>query len=310
LQRVLTTVTLLGLLVATAAAFAITEHLKLIKSPVYGTLVSKELSPVCGPDCRERSATIRIRIRHRDRVTVKILSGGHVIATVASNAPRPARKHLRFAWHGRTDTGARAPDGVYHAEVHLANAHRTILLPNRIVLDTKTPQVLSARSAKDVLLAGPGRSVAIRYAFSEQANAVVFLRGRQIIRGRPTRQSYRIKWSGTLHGRPLPAGAYVLSVGARDAAGNTTPARARKNVTVVVRYVDVTPGRLDVHPGARFTVRVETAASRYNWRLGQRHGFRRGHVLGLRAPTTPGTYRLVVGEHGHTTTALVRVRTK
>jgi len=41
LQRVLTTVTLLGLLVATAAAFAITEHLKLIKSPVYGTLVSK-----------------------------------------------------------------------------------------------------------------------------------------------------------------------------------------------------------------------------------------------------------------------------
>ena len=41
LQRLLTTATLVGLLVATAAAFAITERLKLTKSPIYGTRVSR-----------------------------------------------------------------------------------------------------------------------------------------------------------------------------------------------------------------------------------------------------------------------------
>jgi len=43
LQRVLTTVTLLGLLVATAAAFVITEHLKLTKSAHFGPVVPKVL---------------------------------------------------------------------------------------------------------------------------------------------------------------------------------------------------------------------------------------------------------------------------
>ena len=305
----LTTVTLLGLLVSTAAAFAITEHLKLIKSPVYGTLVSKELSPVC--DCRQSKATIRIRIRHRDHVTVKVLdSSGDTVATLASGVAEPPRQHLRFDWDGHTDAGDQAPDGVYQAEVHLANAHRTILLPNRIVLDTGTPAVLSAGAAKPVLFAGRGRSVAIRYAFSEPANAVVYLRGRQIIRGRPTRQRYRVKWSGTLGDRPLPAGKYVLSIGARDAAGNQTPPGSRKRVTVEVRYIDLTPRLLSVRPAARFTVRLQTAAPRYTWRLGDRHGARRGRVLQLRAPTTPGTYRLVVGEHGHAATAVVRVRGK
>ena len=60
-------------------------------------------------------------------------------------------------------------------------------------------------------------------------------------------------------------------------------------------------------PGSRFTVHVKTAAKRYTWRLGQRHGSQRGKVLRLRAPTTPGTYRLVVAENGQATTAVVRV---
>ena len=55
---------------------------------------------------------------------------------------------------------------------------------------------------------------------------------------------------------------------------------------------------------------VETASKRYAWRLGHRHGERRGKRLRLRAPTTPGTYRLVVTENGHAATAVVRVRAK
>jgi hypothetical protein len=57
-------------------------------------------------------------------------------------------------------------------------------------------------------------------------------------------------------------------------------------------------------------VQVKTAARRYTWRLGHRHGSGHGKVLRLRAPTTPGTYRLVVTENGHATTAAVQVRGK
>jgi hypothetical protein len=90
-------------------------------------------------------------------------------------------------------------------------------------------------------------------------------------------------------------------------AGNVTPAAQRKHVTVVVRYVEVSPQRLAVRAGHRLTVRVKTAAKRYTWRLGSRHGSHRGRILHLRAPTTPGMYRLVVAESGQSTTAVVRV---
>jgi hypothetical protein len=309
LQRVLTTVTLLGLLVATAAAFAITEHLKLIKSPVFGTLVSKTLSPTC--DCATDTATIRIRLRHPDRVTVSIVdAAGHRVATVAKGVSMVARRPKSFSWDGYTSAGAVAPDGVYHPWVHLAHARRTFRFTNRIVVDTQAPQVLSAKGGKAVLLAGPGRSIAVHYTLNGQANPVVYLGSRQIIRGRATRQHDKVKWAGTLDGRPLPAGTYVLSLGARDDAGNETPAANRKKVRVVLRYIEVAPQRVVTRAGKRFAVKIQTAAPRYTWRLGHQHGSRRGRLLHLRAPTTPGTYRLVVAEHGNTTTALIRVRAK
>lgn len=307
----LTTVTLLGLLVATAAAFAITEHLKLIKSPLYGTLVSKTLSPVC--KCPNRTARVRIRLRRADEVTVTIVdASGDTVATIASGVRLSARSPHRWEWDGTTDTGGRAPDGVYYPWINLKNARRTFRLPNKIVLDTKPPNVLSASTVKPrhVLLAGPGRTVAIRYAFSKPAHALVYLGSRLIIRGRRTRPHDKIKWAGTRGGVAVPAGRYVLSVGAQDLVGNVTPLSGRKDVTVEVRYVQLTPERIAVRSGGRFSVVVRTAARRYAWRLGRRRGSHRGEVLRLRAPTTPGTYRLVVTESGQSTTATVKVRAR
>jgi hypothetical protein len=317
LQRVLTTVTLLGLLVATAAAFAITEHLKLIKSPLSAALLSERrgrevgsghvlLAPTC--NCPTSTATLRVKLRHSSRVTVTILdSSKHRVRTIASRVPIQAKSSKLFVWDGRTDTGRLAPDGIYHPSVALPR--HTYNFTNNIILDTKRPKVISATAVKPnhVLFAGPGRTVAIRYRFSEPAHPVVYLDGHQIIVGRLT-TSHVVKWAGTLEGSPLPAGRYVLAIGARDLAGNETPAAGRAHVTVVVRYVQLTPARLAVRGGGRLTVHVETAAKRYTWRLGQRHGSHSGKVLHLRAPTTPGTYRLVVTENGHATTVVVRVR--
>jgi hypothetical protein len=309
LQRVLSTVTLLGLLVATAAAFAITEHLKLIRSPVYGTLVSKVVSPVC--HCPEGKATIRVRLRRPDTVTVTIQdSARHTVATLASAERKPRSQPVYFVWNGRTDTGAVAPDGVYNPQIYLADAHRTILFPNEITVDTKAPKVLSASVGKAAFTPGGRRTVAIHYVLSGRAHAIVYLGRHRLIRGRPSRPRSTVKWAGKLDGKTVARGVYVLSVGAVDDAGNVTPRAGRKQVTVVVRFIDVTPHVLRVRAGTRFSVRVETGAPRYTWRFGKLHGSRRRSVLRLRAPAKKGTYRLVVTEHGHTATAVVRVRAK
>ena len=313
MQRVFTTVTLLGLLVATAAAFALTEHLKLIKSPVFGTEVEKPglVSPVCGSNCPTRKATLRIRLRRTGRVTVLIVdSAGHKVATIASNVLVHARSPQHFVWDGRTDAGVQAPDGVYHPWVQLPR--RTFRFTNRITLDSQPPKVLSAKrsSGKQDFFAGRGRSVAIHYAFSEKAHAVVYLGPRLIIVGRKTGPIEKINWAGRRGGKAVPPGTYTLSIGARDLAGNETPAAERKTVTVTVNYIQLAPERIVVRSGRRFTVHVQTAARRYTWRLGKRHGSRRGKTLRLRAPTTPGTYRLVAAENGHTTAALVQVHGK
>ena len=75
-----------------------------------------------------------------------------------------------------------------------------------------------------------------------------------------------------------------------------------------IETFQLTPERFSVRSGRRLTVHVKTSARRYSWRLGHRHGNARGKVLRLRAPSTPGTYRLVVSENGHATTAVVRVQ--
>jgi FlgD Ig-like domain len=307
LQRVLTTVTLLGLLVATAAAFVITEHLKLQKSPLYGTFVAKYLSPDCG--CASRVAKVRIRLRHAEHVTVAIVnSSSQTVDTIVSDELVSARSRHHWTWNGLTTDGTRAPDGSYYPWVTVAR--HTFQLPNRILLDTKAPKVVSVTGPKHVLLAARGRTVAIGYSFNEKAHPVVYLGSRQIILGRHTRQDSKIKWAGTEGGKPLPAGRYVLSIGAQDVVGNSTPAADRKSVTVVVRYVELAPQRITVRSGHGFSIHVTTAARRYTWRLGHRHGAHRGKTLHVRAPTTPGTYRLVVTESGQSTTAIVEVRGK
>jgi hypothetical protein len=315
LQRVLSTVTLLGLLVATAAAFAITEHLKLQKAPLYGIQVSAGrtpeihpgrptvFSPVC--NCPTNVARLGITLRHSERVTATIRdSSGHAVWTLAHGELLRAHRPTHWYWYGDSNPGQPVPDGVYKPSVTVGG--HTYNFANKIFVDTVAPKVLSAAALKPVLLAGPGRSVAIKYRFDGSAHALLYVGNRLVAVGRHPGAD-KIKWNGRLSGRPAPAGRYVLSIGARDLAGNETPAAGRKHVTVVVRYIDVTPQRTAVRVRRPFKVQVETAAKRYTWRLGNRHGSRRGKTLRLRAPSNPGTYHLVVTENGHAATAVVRV---
>ena len=100
MQRLLTTVTLVGLLVATAAAFAITERLKLTKSAVYGTVISTRISPTCG--CANRKASVFFKLRRSDDIAVSVLNArGQEVALLA--AQRYPRGPVTLLWNGRDE---------------------------------------------------------------------------------------------------------------------------------------------------------------------------------------------------------------
>jgi hypothetical protein len=309
LQRVLTTATLVGLLIATAAAFAITERLKLVKSPITGTRISKVFSPTCG--CARGKANISIKLRRGDTVTIEVLDSRLRPVRLLVGSEPVSRGRNVFRWDGRTNLGDRAPDGVYRVQIHLDRQHRTILLPNRVVLDTTPPAVLDATPSRPQLSPDGdllGDSVSIRYRLSKEAHALVFLDGRRIIRSRSRKPEGAVVWTGRLGGEALKPGVYTLSVGAVDLAGNVTPADERVRVRVEIRYVELASRRIAVAAGSFVDVGVSTDAEQYRWKLGARQGLASGPVLRIRAPQVRGRFTLTVSYLGHVDRAAVIVR--
>jgi hypothetical protein len=308
LQRVLTTATIAGLLIATAAAFAITERLKLTKSAVYGTQVSARLSPTCG--CARGKATIFFKLRRRDHITVTIVNGHGSEVALLSDATVKAGP-VRLLWDGHTETGTRAPDGVYSPRIHLSGGHQTITLPNRIQLDTKPPLVVSVEKNRDQFSPDQDHQadyVRLTYKLSKPAHVLLFLNGKRVLETHQHPAAGSLSWFGKAHGKTLPAGFYTLEVGALDQAGNSTPVDERTQITVEIRYIALAAHRIVVRRGARFQIGVATDAKRYAWKLGRAEGQSRSPVLTLRAPKRKGRYALVVEEHGHLDRAAVIVR--
>jgi hypothetical protein len=308
LQRLLTTATLVGLLIATAAAFAITEKLKLTKSAVYGTQVSKGLSPTCG--CARGRARIFFKLRRPDDITVWVLNGRsqEVALLAAQHYPRGP---LTLKWNGRDNAGRRAPDGTYRVQIHLSGQHQTIELPNRIQLDTKPPQVLSVLENRQFFSPdGDHQSdfVRLTYTLSKPAHVLLYLDGTRIQRSYRAHEKGSISWYGTAQGGTLKPGAYTLELGAVDANGNTTPVASRSGVRVTIRYIMLANTRIVARAGRPFEIGVSTDAQRYSWQLGQRQGKAVSPVLRLQAPTTRGRYTLTVSERGHASRAAVFVR--
>jgi hypothetical protein len=304
LQRILSTGVLVGLLVATAAAFAITERLKLTKSPITGTkIVRGFVSPRA-----HTTAAVRVRFRRADRVTATILdSHRHYVDTLAYRLP-VRRGYGMFVWNGLTDVRKTPGDGTYRLEIHFANQHRTILLPNPIVLDTRPPAVLDAGAVRRAFSPDGDHqfdTVTIHYRLSEDAHVLVSLDGHRIIRGRSSKPKNKVSWNGMVDGRLLPQGTYTLVVSAVDLAGNR--AANVRQVDVDVRYIALGAPRVRVHGAAVLRIGVSTDAKRYRWSLAGRSGTSSARVLRLRVPRSAGRYTLTVTEHGHSARAVVVV---
>lgn len=307
MARIASTVLVVALLAATAAAFALTEVLKLQKSPITGTSVDSVLSPVCV--CRTDEASIRFKLRERDVVDVSIIDDAdEVVATLVRGESHPAGR-VSLTWDGRDEDGIVLPEGEYRPRVHLREANFTIDMPNPMRIDVTPPVVQSVQVAPLVFSPdGDGRADGVRasYRLSEEARGLLYVNGEQRVETRLRQPQGRLDWYGKVDGRALPAGVYGLTVSARDPAGNL--AEPTRPTPVVIRYVTLGRSRIEVAAGGVFAVRVSSDAAEVRWRLGRRSGVAEPGTLRVRAPLQKGRFTLRVSANGHTARAAVFVR--
>ena len=216
--RVLVAIVVTFLLGGTAAAFALTEQLKLERSPVFRTFLSTKL---LGPNCHCRQhglVKIGFVLRKPDTLTVVIVdSNGQVVRTLLSRGYR--RGHVRFAWDGRNDFGGIVPAGTYKPRLHLAHDHRTILMPNPIRVDPTPPTVtVVSVTPRAFSPDGDGRNdvVRIRYRASEPSRGLLYVDGRPRPRSKRYTTTGVVRWLGS----GLGAGPHRLALRAIDLAGN------------------------------------------------------------------------------------------
>jgi hypothetical protein len=296
--RVLVALVVTFLLGGTAAAFALTEQLKLERSPVLRTSVGKLLGPRC--HCPLQRVKIGFVLRKPDTVTVVIVdSQGQIVRTLLSGGYR--RGAQQFAWDGRNDFGGVVPAGTYKPRLHLAHDHRTILMPNPIRVDPTRPAVALVSVAPRVFEPNARSFVRVRFKTSEPARGLLYVDGGLRIRTKRYADSGVVRWFGSGFG----AGRHRLVLRAIDLAGNVS--KPVPVGIVRIRFVTVGPHVLRARTGARVGFRVRTDARRFTWRFGKRHGSSRPGLLVLRTPAAPGRYRLVVTANGHSARALVIV---
>jgi hypothetical protein len=315
LRGVVITVLVLGLLGGTAAAFAVTEALKLDRSPITRPRFTKLFAPDCS--CEKQTARLRFRLRRSDRLDVVVVNADATpVRTLVANL-RHRRGVVSLEWDGRDDTGAVVPDGRYRLRVHLAQAHRTILMPNPIVVDTTRPRVRLLGAAPPVFSPdGDGRNdtVALTFRVSEGGRPFFLVNGLVAGEGRFTHPGQAVvEWDGTVRGQALPAGSYELRIRFRDRGGNFS--RRSSPVQVRIAYLKLSPAVVLARPGGNLRFRVASDARTFSWVL-----LRRGRkvladrsaspgivVASLPKRVRPGRYLLRVRANGHSDTAVVRV---
>jgi hypothetical protein len=287
------TLIVLVLLGATAAAFAVTERLKLERSPITGTRVDRLFSPVC--ECARDVAVISFVLRKPGRVTVDVLDAdGESVRTLVRDREEP-RGRVSYVWDGRDERGRIVAEGRYRPRVRLREHGRTIALPNPIRVDTTAPRIRFTEVFPRVFSPdgdGENDRVTARYEVDEVARAMLLVDGRRRVLGRFRSRRGQLTWMGQVDGEQVRPGVYELRLRALDRAGNRS--RRTRAIPVQVRYVELARERIEVVAGRRFGVGVSTDARSYRWLFAGDRGSSSAKVLVLRAPEAPGTYTVYV----------------
>jgi len=303
--RLLSTAFCVALLGATAGAYAVSERAKTELVPLYRPSADRVFSPNCG--CPTSAARIDFHLRTSDRLTVWLERDGRRARTLVPGRVYPPGP-VALEFDGIDDSGLTLPEGEYRPVVHFAREHRTIELPNTILLDTTPPAVhVRHRVYTHISPDGDGRSDSFRarYTLGERGRGILIVDGRRVaIAARPGRAG-ELVWNGRIRGGLVRPGNHVLEISAQDAAGNR--ADPFPFAVVTVRYVALGRPRVIAKPGGRFAILVLADARDVEWRLHGAHGLVQPGTLRLRAPARRGVYRLYVMAAGHAAKALVVV---
>jgi hypothetical protein len=305
--RLLPIALVVALLAGTAAAFAVTERLKLVRSPIGAPQIDKTFSPVC--DCPQAKALVSFRLRRADDVDLAIVDGdGSVVRTLFTGRRFPVGT-VATSWDGRDDAGRIVPEGSYRPRVHLERERRTIELPNPIRVDVTPPRIRITRLQPSDAFSpdrdGRNERLRVYYEIDEPAQALLYVDGRRVVRTRFSREEDKLDWFGVRDGNRVRAGRHRLDLRAEDTAGNVGPPATG---AIRIRYVELARSLVVVPPRVRFGIRVRTDARAYRWRLAGRTGIGRGALLVLRSPAAPGRYALFVEANGRADRATVIVR--
>jgi flagellar hook assembly protein FlgD len=241
-----------ALVIATVAAFFVTQHLKVSTPVIQGrpAPVPNTINPVYANWCVRRNgkgALVRTNYRHMqisfylqnrsDNVTVQILDRDQVpVRTIGNNVymrATPPRRHT-FTWNGRLADGSIAPAGTYYVKVSLLHQARSLIISNStaalpVTVETTRPQVRVTGVTPATITPGSGTRVTIRYTGTGTLRPRILIdrvragRSPQLVKNfAATTRSGSSTWDGTVRGgRPAPPGTYVIAVRVTDKACTT-----------------------------------------------------------------------------------------
>jgi hypothetical protein len=275
------------LVVATVAAFFVTQHLK-VTTPLLDGYPAPDpavINPVSGGTCggvSYRSTRLSFYLLHRsDDVDVYVIDqSGNVVDTLASG--RHMRRGVRnpdgdFAWNGREANGQVAPDGTYYFQVSLIHQGRTVVIsnaagPEPITVQSAPPRPRVLRVTPSVIPRSGASAAQIDFSGEDERGGYVNLY-RTDLSGPPRLVksfglpwgAHSVVWDGRIGGRPAPAGIYLVGLTVTDATCNTgqfperipPPAGSTAHAGVTVRYLAAQPPLDPVAAGSHALVRVQ-----------------------------------------------------
>src|SRR5215211_9558919 len=313
-------VTFGALVLATIAAFLVTQQLKgefpLVLRFAAGPA---DISP--NGDGFRDSSEVGFDLSEPAEVTFALVNteGDEVRRLVDGRRLAGDARH-RFSWDGRDDDGRVVPDGEYTMRVVRRDEGRVINSIKKVDVDTAPPEVAVTSARPGVIAPGePGQDPRVRIRYRGPRNEAPEFRifrtddgpARVVarFRGGPSRSAL---WHGSVRGRPAAAGSYAFTVTVRDRAGNRavapadipTAASARAGTGVLVRKLDLRGPLGVVAAGSLARLEVGPFERSFDFalaRLGSRRVVRKGGRIG-------GRFRVKIPRRAKTGVFVVRVR--
>ena len=302
------------LVCATFAAFFAAQELKSTPPRVQDLTATTVFSP--NRDGRKDRARVAFRLKRTDDVRATVIDrAGEGVRVLADRRVRAGRL-LRLVWDGRGGDERMQPDGTYRIRLSLRREGRSIILPRNIIKDTEPPavRVTSIGPQRDtvprpeLLPRVDGRPAVVSFQAPDRRKEVLVYRTDVT----PARAVFeqplaladdqrRWEWDGTVDGRRVAAGTYVVVVRARDAAGNvgtSVPLPPRPGYAkafagrggITVRYLTAQPPSEPTDAGETVDVAVSSVDKNFSWtirRVGERDIRNRGRGTKTRIVRLP-----------------------